>query len=83
MSQRTDTRENAKQRMEGSLHQFQIEDEVKSLRAEPAYRGGGHDQITLVHGSGKHGEGPLRVAVFAFHAGNVLRDHRVSGPITV
>ena len=77
MSQRTQTRENAKQRMEGPLHQFQIEVELKSLYTEPDYRSGAHDQITLIH------EGPLRVAVFAFHSGNVLHDHRVSGPITI
>ncbi|HEY3412725.1 MAG TPA: cupin domain-containing protein [Armatimonadota bacterium] len=77
MSQRTDTRENAKQRMEGPLHQFQIEEEVRSLYGEPEYRDGDHGQITLIH------EGPLRVAVFAFHTGNELHDHRVSGPITV
>ena len=77
MSQRTETRENAKQRMEGPLHQFGLEDEVRDRRAEPEYRGGEPSQITLIH------EGPLRVAMFAFHSGNVLRDHRVSGPITV
>ncbi|HEY3268714.1 MAG TPA: cupin domain-containing protein [Armatimonadota bacterium] len=77
MSQRTNVRVNAKQRMEGPLHRFRIDEEIEALRGEPDYGGGEAAQITLIH------EGPLRVAAFAFHPGVALRDHRVSGPITV
>lgn len=77
LEERMERRENAKERLAGELLQIPLAREIERLRAECAYVEGQHNQITVAH------EGPLRVALFAFHKGNVLQEHRTAGPISV
>jgi quercetin dioxygenase-like cupin family protein len=70
-------RENAKERMAGSLHRYHLGEQIAALKAEDAYQQGRMNQMALVQ------ERPLRAALFVFHAGNELPDHHAPGPISV
>lgn len=77
MAETEHTRVNAKDRMQGTLHRFNLEDQIAALQGEDAYRQGRMNQKALVQ------EKPLRAALFVFHAGNRLPDHHAPGPISV
>jgi quercetin dioxygenase-like cupin family protein len=77
MTDEEHTRENAKERMAGSLRRFHLDAEIAALQEEDAYRQGRMNQTALVQ------EKPLRAALFVFHAGNQLPTHHAPGPITV
>ncbi len=70
-------RDDAKERMTGGPNQFHIGEAKGQLLHESEWEKGNSNQIALVK------EGPLRVALFAFHEGNRLPDHRVAGPAVV
>ena len=72
-----ETRINAKVRLAGPMHRFQMDEQIAALQSEEAYRKGNLNQKALVH------EKSLRVALFVFHAGNRLPDHTAPGPISV
>ncbi len=71
-------RKPAKERhIESPLLALEISEEVKRLKAEPQWRSGQIDGITLV----KYPY--LRVVLVALRKGTNLREHRVKGPISL
>lgn len=77
MAETEHTRVNAKERMKGALHRFDLNEQIEALRNEDAYRNGQMNQMTLER------DNSLRVALFVFRAGGGLRDHRTRNPISV
>jgi quercetin dioxygenase-like cupin family protein len=70
-------RDDAKERIAGGPNHFHIGEAKGQLLGESEWQNGNSNQITLVK------DGPLRVALFAFHPGNRMPDHRVAGPALV
>ena len=64
-------------RFAGTEHAIDLPAALRALRAESRPVANGHRQITLVH------HGPVRLVLFAFHAGGRIPQHRTPGWVTI
>jgi quercetin dioxygenase-like cupin family protein len=64
-------------RFAGTEHAIDLPAALRALRAESRPVANGHRQITLVH------HGPVRLVLFAFHAGGRIPQHRAPGWVTI